>query len=139
MSKEKVNLRNVIVIAICLTVTTMFSSCEKKTDYNKLEGTTWKAETDTVVFILRFIDETSCTLMIGRTDGTYSANSTTYFWRYRSDVDSQWGLFFLSELKENGETVSETYSGTIDNKELYLRGSTPENYGFEMKFKRIKN
>jgi hypothetical protein len=103
-----------------------------------LEGTVWKAETDNVVFTLRFVDDTCCTLMTGRTDGTYSANSTTYFWRYKSDLDSRWGLFFLSELNAEGELIL-TYSGTIDNKELYLYGSTPDNHEFEMKFKRMKN
>jgi len=139
MLKIRLNLRNVVAIAICLAATTMFSGCEKKTNYNKLEGTTWKAETDTVVFILRFIDETSCTLMTGRTDGTYSSNLTTYFWRYSSDVDSIWGLFFLYELNEKGEIVLLTYSGTIDKNELLLHSSMPEKYGFELRFQRIKN
>lgn len=77
--------------------------------------------------------------MTGRTDGTYSANLTTYFWSYKSDYESQWGLFFLNELNAEGEIVlPQTYSGTIDNKELYLYGSAPESHGFEVRFKRVK-
>ena len=34
MFKNKLNLRNVVTIAICLAVTIMFSSCEKKSDLN---------------------------------------------------------------------------------------------------------
>ena len=136
MSKVKANLRNVVAIVICLVVTAMLWGCEKKIDYDKLEGTTWKAEKDNVVFTLRFVDDTHCTLMMGRLDGTYSANSATYFWEY--NLSSRWGLFLLNELNVEGEMVL-TYSGTVENKELYLYGSMPENHLFEIKFKRMKN
>lgn len=139
MFLKKCKLRNVVAIAICLTAISVFSSCEKVIDHNKLEGTVWKAETDEGIFNLRFVDETNCTLGTGRKDGTFSANLTTYFWSYGSDYDSRWGLFFLNELNAEGEIVlPPTYSGTIENKELYLYGSSPESHGFEVRFKRVK-
>ena len=97
-----------------LTIT--FSGCEK-TDYNKLEGSTWEAEANSVVFTLHFSDDFTCTM---KTDekGVHSANPIIYRWRYRSEYDSMWGLFFLQPMDEEGSHLY--YSGTVENKKLYL-------------------
>jgi hypothetical protein len=116
MLKNKLHLRNLVAIAICLAVTVIFSSCEK-IDYNKLEGTTWEAATEDFLFTLRFVNESECTLLTARNDGTCSANLIPYVWRYASDVDSRWGLFHLYNI---GEEADYAFPGTIENKKLFL-------------------
>ena len=93
----------------------IFAGCEK-TDYNKLEGSTWEAEVNDVVFTLQFLDESTCTLeSIGK--DINSENLTLYHWRYRGEYDSMWGLFFMySKDDESGHP----YSGTVEDKKLYL-------------------
>ena len=105
-----------LIITLAVILFAAFTSC-KKIDYHKLEGTTWEAETDNVVFVLRFVDESTCTIITARNDNTFSANLTTYRWRYASNVDSMWGFFHLYHIGEEGEYA---FPGTIENKKLYL-------------------
>jgi hypothetical protein len=130
MYKDKFNLRNVVVIAICLAVTTIFSGCEKE-DYNKLEGTKWEAETDIGIFTLRF-EESVCYFGSGRKDGTFSANLTTYDWKYTPDMYGARSLFHLYE----DETT--LYYGTVENKELHLHMNFNVENIEPLRFKRTK-
>jgi hypothetical protein len=118
MNKNKLNLRNVIAIAICLAVTTVFSSCEKKTDYNKLEGTTWETEVDNVIFTLRFLNSSECTIGTARHDNSFSANLIPYRWRYANEFESRWGRFHLYHTDEEGEYA---FAGITENKKLLLK------------------
>ena len=113
MLKIKLNLRNVVAMTICLAGMTMFSGCEKM-DYNKLESTKWVAETDNAIFTLNF-EKSVCYFGTGGKGDILLANLTTYNWKYRSDMDSWWGLFQMVE-----EGGGRTYSGTVENKKLYL-------------------
>ena len=112
--------KTLLFISFCL-LPISFTSCSK-TDYNKLEGTTWQTETEAASFTLRFLSESVCTIATTVNDNTDSANMTSYSWRYGSDIDSQWGLFHLYKINENEENpyIDRYSSGTIKDKKLYL-------------------
>ena len=103
---------------IAIIMTCFIASCEKaETDYKKLEGSTWEAVTDDAVYLLQFLDEHVCNMhTMGKDSNTLSANMTTYYWRYRSDLDSRWGYFHMFPQEED----KHPYSGSIENKNLYL-------------------
>ena len=103
-------------VALILCAVILCISCEK-IDYQKLEGSTWVAETDDVLYTLRFVDASVCTIGTGRKDDTYSSNLTTYHWRYASNVDSRWGTFHLYNMSEEWEYA---FSGSVEDKKLYL-------------------
>jgi hypothetical protein len=115
--------RLVLLIIPALIFVIVFASCSKATaidDYEndeKLEGATWVAERDNIVFTLRFVDKTLCTLGTVRKGNTYSANLTTYWWRYQSIHDSMWALCYLHPT--DGEEGN-SYYGRVENKKLYL-------------------
>ena len=102
--------------ALILFTVILCTSCEK-TDYQKLEGSTWVAESDDVLFTLRFVDASICTISTDRKGDTFSSNLTTYRWRYATDVDSRWGYFHLYHMSEEWEYA---FPGTVEDKKLYL-------------------
>ena len=109
-----------IMIIPALICGILFTSCSSKTesdDYEKLEGVTWVAEKDNIVFTLRFVDNTVCTLSTARKDDTHSANLTSYRWRYQSMYDSMWALCYLYPINEE---EGNGYYGRVENKKLYL-------------------
>ena len=110
-------------------------------DCAKLKGSIWETETNDVVFTLRFVDETECTIGTTLKDGTLSTNLTTYYWRYASNVDSRWGLFHLyykGAENKKGEWSEYAFPGTIENKKLFL-GIHDKDKGIEgLWFKRKK-
>jgi len=118
--------RNLAVVAIALLAT--LTGCKKnETDYNKLEGTKWVAEADNITFTLYFFDKHSCTILKALKDETFSANLTTYFWRYRSDFDSVRADFIINPIdEENGYFFFQW--GTIDNKKLYLNFTNNDDF-----------
>ena len=130
--------RFLLMIISALLSGVVFTSCEK-IDYNKLEGSTWEAKTDSMGFILHFVDETVCTILTGRlshgADVLYAGNLITYSWRYASDVDSRWGYF---HLYHKGEEGAYAFPGTIESKKLYLAIFDDGNEGvwFERKNKK---
>ena len=108
----------VLIIISALIFGIVLTNCSSKTasdDYEKLEGTTWVAETESVVLTLRFLDESVCTFGAIRKDDTNSDNLTTFRWRYQSIHDSVWALFHMYPMNEEGH-----YHGTVDNKKLFL-------------------
>jgi hypothetical protein len=96
--------------------TAIFAGCEK-TDYSDLEGSIWEAEANNVVFTLRFLDEFTSTIEVVGKD-VNSTSLTNFHWRYGSEYDSMWGYFFMYNLDVEN---SPPYSGTIENKKLYLQ------------------
>ena len=109
------------LLAIIGSVFMVSTSCEKE-DYSKLENTVWEAQTDESIYILKFVDKSTCSIsvvfkeplpvdMIICVPGT-----RTYSWRYGSEIDSTWGLFHIYSF----DTGEHPYSGTVENKKLYL-------------------
>lgn len=99
----------------------VFSGCEKTDDDDRLEGTTWVAVQDGVAFTLHFADESTCTVATSRADGAFSANLTTYSWRYRELYESATGHFLLY-IAEEGDTAASQIIGAIEGKALLLSG-----------------
>ena len=120
--------------ALILGIVILCASCEK-IDYQKLEGSTWVAESEDVLFTLQFVDTSICTIGTGRKDGTYSSNLTTYRWRYASNIDSRWGTFHLYHMGEEWEYA---FPGSVENKKLYLAIYDDGNDGMWFKRKNDK-
>ena len=114
----------VVTIALLATIT----GCKKnEIDYNKLEGTTWVAEVDNIAFTLSFLDKHSCTILKIAKDETFSANLTTYFWRYRLDIDSAGGLFKIEPIDEEKGYFFFQW-GFIENKKLCLHFTNNDDF-----------
>ena len=132
--------RAILMIIPVLICGMMFLGCNSDEPGDKealLEGSVWQSQVDEVVHTLTFTDKNECTLTTGRTDGTYSVNRTSYFWRYSSDIDSLWGLFhiyFTGTDKDGKEVLHHFASGTIEDKKLYLsthdKDGAVQNYSF---------
>ena len=104
---------------ICGMLSTSCSTQSSFDNYEKLEGTSWIAKTDSAVFTLRFVDKSVCLFGGVRNYFSYSANQIAYNWRYRSDVDSMTSLFHIFETDEEGGKSFYSH-GSIENGKLYL-------------------
>ena len=111
----------IFLLAIIGSVFIVFTGCEKE-DYSKLEGTIWEAKTDEFGYTLKFVDKSTCTIFTAF-KGALPDNQiicppgiATYSWRYGSEIDSMWGLFHIY----SSDAGEHPYSGTVENKKLYL-------------------
>ncbi len=118
--KHKKMKKSILTIVSALVCVVMYTSCSKSEtdDYAKLKGSTWEAASnDGLLFVLRFVDDTQCTMMSGRADGSLSANQIPYTWEYGGNWLGIEGPLFLYHKEDSTQLA---YSGKIENGKLNL-------------------
>ena len=121
-----------LVLAVCFLLFGALTGCNKETDKEKLAGSEWEAKIDDATIVLRFVDESNCTISAGR-KGLYSMNMTTYFYRLSTDIDSWPGHF---GVYETGDHLTIFYYGFIDKNEITLQSAAEWATEYPTSFKR---
>lgn len=133
------NQRNKIIAAIIAIFVVTATSCEKE-DLNNpsdLVGTNWVYKFEEVTLHLLFVDKKECTIRSGRNDGTYSANLSTYIWRYKTEADSWAGDIVMFKKNSDGTEGERAYIGVFKGNNIHLSSAGTEIVD-EMTFKRAK-
>lgn len=128
-----------IYAAIIAILMMMGTTCEREelNDPFYLVNSKWHFESVESNMLLHFVNETECTISSGRNDGTYSANRTTYIWRYRTMADSWSGDIVLFKKNSDGSTGERAYIGMVKGPKLSLISAGTEIVD-EITFKRTK-